>query len=405
MSDTTHQFPVELRGAKSPTLLWAHEHDIEQVALQQLRNIAALEWVHKLAVMPDVHFGKGATVGSVIAMEQAISPSAVGVDIGCGVSAVRTSLTVSDLHDLHGLRLKIEKAIPVGFNGHDTAVNVRRLGLDRGWDNFWGSFRDLHTGVQKLEGRAQAQLGSLGGGNHFIEVTSDSKDQIWLTLHSGSRNIGKELAERHIAIAKALPHNQDLPDRDLAVFFRNTPEMKAYRHDLEWAQEFALRSRAVMMGLFKEQVAKHFEAKGVTFDEPINVHHNYVAEEEIDGRQMLVTRKGAIRAGGGELALIPGSMGTGSYVVRGLGNDLSMQSASHGAGRRLSRNKAKDLFRGDDDGASEIARQLGTIESRRDAGILDELPDSYKDIHSVIDAQSDLVEVVEHLQTLLCVKG
>ncbi|WP_159599458.1 RtcB family protein [Agromyces humi] len=403
MSNT--QFPVELRGAKSPTLLWAHEHEIEQAALQQLRNIAALEWVHKLAVMPDVHFGLGATVGSVIAMEQAISPSAVGVDIGCGVSAVRTSLTVSDLDDLHGLRLKIEEAIPVGFNGHDSAVNVRRLGLDRGWDNFWGSFRDLHSGVQKLEGRAQAQLGSLGGGNHFIEVCSDSEDRIWLTLHSGSRNIGKELAERHIQIAKKLPHNQDLPDRDLAVFFRDTPEMRAYRHDLEWAQEFALRSRAVMMGLFKEQVAKHFESKGVTFDEPINVHHNYVAEEEIDGRMMLVTRKGAIRAGGGELALIPGSMGTGSYVVRGLGNDLSMQSASHGAGRRLSRGAAKRAFAGDDDGASAIAEQLGNIESRRDSGILDELPGAYKDIHSVIDAQSDLVEVVEHLETLMCVKG
>jgi tRNA-splicing ligase RtcB len=399
------EFPIALRGAKTETLMWAHEHDVEQQALQQLRNIGALPWVHGIRVMPDVHLGKGATVGSVIAMESAISPNAVGVDIGCGVSAVRTNLFESDLEDLHGLRMAVEKAIPVGFNGHSEPVRVRQLGLDRGWDKFWSRFKDLDGGVQKLESRAHAQLGSLGGGNHFLEATADSTGRIWLTLHSGSRNIGKELAERHIAVAKTLPHNLDLPDKDLAVFFRDTPEMKAYRHDLEWAQEFALRSRAVMMGLFKAAVSKHFESFGVTYDEPINVHHNYVSEEEIDGRPMLVTRKGAIRAGGGELALIPGSMGTGSYVVRGLGNNASYQSASHGAGRRLSRSAAKREFLGDDFGAAQIAAQLGTIESRRDQGIVDELPLSYKDIHAVIDAQSDLVEVVQHLRTLMCVKG
>lgn len=402
MSD---QFPVELRGAKSPTLMWANEQDVEPQALRQLRNIAALPRVHGVRVMPDVHLGKGATVGSVIAMKDAISPSAVGVDIGCGVSAVRTSLTVSDLERLHELRLGVEAAIPVAFHGHDKDVNFQKLGLDRGLAPFWQRFRDLDSHVQGLEGKARSQLSSLGAGNHFLELCSDNEERVWLTLHSGSRNIGKVLAEIHINIAKTLPQNQDLPDRDLAVFSRDTPEMVAYRRDLTWAQEYALRSRAGMMGLFKQVVTKHFESRGVTFDAPINVHHNYVAEEEIDGQMMLVTRKGAIRAGSGDLALIPGSMGTGSYVVRGLGNPKSFQSASHGAGRRLSRSAAKRAFTGDDGGALQISEQLGGIESRRDAGIIDELPLAYKDIDSVIEAQSDLVEVVQRLKTLMCVKG
>lgn len=400
-----NEFPVPLPGARADTLMWAHPHEVESQALNQLRNISRLPWVSKIRVMPDVHLGKGATVGSVIAMEQAVSPSAVGVDIGCGVSAVQTNLVEEDLANLRALRLAVEKSIPVGFNGHSTPVNVRKLGLDRGWDPFWSQFKDLHPGVQQLESRAHAQMGSLGGGNHFLEVCVAEDKRVWLTLHSGSRNIGKELAERHIAIAKTLPHNQDLPDRDLAVFLRGSAQMEAYLRDLRWAQEFALRSRAIMMGLFKVAFSQHFAGKGVRYDEPINVHHNYVAEEEVDGRQMIVTRKGAIRAGRGELALIPGSMGTGSYVVRGLGNPDSLMSASHGAGRRLSRNKAKEAFRGGDDGKSAIQEQLGAIESRRDAGILDELPLAYKDIHDVITAQSDLVEVVQHLQTVLCVKG
>jgi len=401
----TMSLPVTLRGASAPTLMWAAEHEIEPAALTQLRNIAALPWVHGVRVMPDVHLGKGATVGSVIAMEQAVSPSAVGVDIGCGVVAVRTNLVEEDLERLPRLRSAIEAAVPVGFGAHEEAVNVRALGLDRGWDRFWAQFRTLHKGAQSLESKAHRQMGTLGGGNHFIEVTVGQDKSVWLTLHSGSRNIGKVLAEAHIAIAKELPHNRELPDRDLAVFLTGTPEMDAYRRDLWWAQEYALRSRAVMMELVKRAFARHFAGRDVTFDETINVHHNYVAEEVIDGRTMLVTRKGAIRAGRGDLALIPGSMGTGSYVVRGLGNDASFQSASHGAGRRLSRNKAKALFAGDDNGRSAIAEQIGKIESRRDAGILDELPGAYKDLHSVIEAQSDLVEVVQHLQTVLCVKG
>ena len=393
------RYPVPLRGAKTDTLMWADEHEVETQAIQQIRKIGQLPWIHGIRIMPDVHLGKGATVGSVIAMEQAISPSAVGVDIGCGVSAVRTNLTLSDLDDLHRLRLAIESTIPVGYNGHDTPVNVRKLGLDRGWSTFWGSFRDLHNGVKHRESKAHAQMGSLGSGNHFLEVCLDAEDRVWLTLHSGSRNIGKELAERHIEIAKTLRHNQDIADRELAVFFRDTPEMKAYRHDLDWAQEYALRSRSIMMGLFKDVVAKHFGSFAVQFDSPINVHHNYVAEEVIDGRPMLVTRKGAIRAGSGDLALIPGSMGTGSYVVRGLGNDASYQSASHGAGRRISRSEAKRRYT-----VADVEEQLLGIEARKDQGVVDEIPSAYKDIHSVIDAQSDLVEVVQHLRTVLCVK-
>ena len=394
------EFPVELRGTARPVHMWANEHDVEPAALQQLRNIASMDWVHGVRVMPDVHLGKGATVGSVIAMKQAVSPAAVGVDIGCGVSAVKTSLTESDLDGLHALRLAVEAAIPVGFNSHGQEVNLKRLGLEKGSQRFWAGFKDLHPGVQNLESRAHAQMGTLGGGNHFIEVCVDEAGAVWLTLHSGSRNIGKSLAERHIEIAKSLTHNQGIVDRDLAVFLAGTPEMDAYRRDLWWAQDFAARSRSVMMALFKEAFSKHFASANVTYGEEINVHHNYVSEETIDGESMLVTRKGAIRAGKGDLALIPGSMGTGSYVVRGRGNMASFQSASHGAGRRLSRSAAKREYTVDD-----LVAQTAGVESRKDQAIVDEIPAAYKDLHAVIDAQKDLVDVVQHLRTVLCVKG
>ncbi|WP_020385137.1 RtcB family protein [Kribbella catacumbae] len=394
------QYPVELSGAKSSTLMWAQEHEVGAQALQQLRNIAALPWVYGVRVMPDVHLGKGATVGSVIAMYQAVSPAAVGVDIGCGMEGVLTSLTASDLpDDLAEIRSRIEAAVPVGFRAHEYPVSVRKLGLDRGWDRFWGSFTSLHDGVQDREKKAHQQMGSLGGGNHFIEVCLDDDDRVWLMLHSGSRNIGKELAERHMRIAKAMPHNADLPDRDLAVFLAGTPEMDAYRQDLTWAQEYASRNRAVMLALVMQAVRESFEQQ-ITFEKPISCHHNYVAEETIDGLDLLVTRKGAIRAGAGDLGLIPGSMGTGSYVVRGLGSEQSFYSASHGAGRRMSRNEAKRRYTVDD-----LIAQTAGVESRKDAGVLDELPAAYKDIESVIAAQSDLVEVVAHLKQVICVKG
>lgn len=408
MTINTHGFPVALPGARAETLMWAHPHEVEPAALDQLRNISRLPWVHGVRVMPDVHLGKGATVGSVVAMRDAVSPAAVGVDIGCGMQAVRTSLTLSDLpDDLHSLRLAVEAAVPVGFASHDSAPDVKRLGLAHGryagWSEFWGGFGDLHAGVQDRERRAMQQMGTLGGGNHFLELTVDDDEQVWLMLHSGSRNIGKELAERHINEAKGLDHNLDLPDRDLAVFLAGTPQMEAYLRDLYWAQEYAARNRAVMMALFQKVVAEAFETRGldVRYGEQISAHHNYVAQETLsDGTELIVTRKGAIRAGLGEWGLIPGSMGTGSYVVKGLGNEASYWSASHGAGRRMSRSKAKRTFTVDD-----LVAQTAGVECRKDAGVVDEIPGAYKDLGAVIEAQADLVEVVARLTTLMCVKG
>ncbi|MDG4800630.1 RtcB family protein [Micromonospora sp. WMMD980] len=394
-----------LAGTRAPVRVWTDPYAIEAQAARQLRNIGALPWVQGVAVMPDVQFGKGATVGSVIAMRQAVSPAAVGVDIGCGMSAVRTSLTADDLpDDLGPLRSAIEAAIPVGFAMRDDAVDPRRLrGLEQaGWDEFWRRFGTLDRRVAQLQTRAQRQLGTLGGGNHFIEVCLErggpDDGRVWLMLHSGSRNIGKELAERHMAVARGLPHNSGLPDRDLAVFLAGTPEMDAYRRDLWWAQEYARRNRAVMLALLGQVVRDAFPQVG--FDEPISCHHNYVAEERYDGVDVLVTRKGAIRAGAGDLGIIPGSMGTGSYIVRGRGNVDAYCSASHGAGRRMSRGQAKRTFSTDD-----LAAQTTGVECRKDAGVVDEIPGAYKDITEVMAEQEDLVEVVAHLKQVVCVKG
>jgi len=246
-------------------------------------------------------------------------------------------------------------------------------------------------------------MGTLGGGNHFVELCLDTEDRVWLMLHSGSRNIGKEIAERYINEAKGLDHNLDLPDRDLAVFLAGSPQMDAYLRDLYWAQEYAARNRAVMMAIFQQVVIEAFGERGldVEYGEQISAHHNYVARETLsDGTELIVTRKGAIRAGSGEYGLIPGSMGTGSYVVKGLGNEASYWSASHGAGRRMSRAKAKRTFTVED-----LAAQTAGVECRKDAGVVDEIPGAYKDLGAVIEAQSDLVEVVARLTTLMCVKG
>ncbi|MFV0458050.1 MAG: RtcB family protein [Actinomycetales bacterium] len=407
----TAEFPTELPGAKASTLMWAHPYEVEPQALRQLREIASLRWVHGVRVMPDVHLGKGATVGSVIAMQDAVAPAAVGVDIGCGMSAVLTDLVAADLpDDLAPLRRAIERAVPVGFNSHREPVRVARLattgagptaqGLARGADAFWARFDGLDVGVQQLAGKAARQVGTLGGGNHYIEVCLDTDDRVWVMLHSGSRNIGKELAERHMATARALPHNADAPNRDLAVFLAGTPQMDAYRRDLTWAQEYAARNRAVMLALVCQALVEQFPTRAVVFEQPISCHHNYVAEEEIDGVPMLVTRKGAIRAGDGDLGLIPGSMGTRSYVVRGKGNPASYCSASHGAGRRMSRAKAKKTF-----SVADLVQATEGVECRKDAGVLDEIPGAYKDIDQVIAAQSDLVEVVATLRQVVCVKG
>lgn len=394
---------VEMPGAKVPIRMWTDPATVEEGALQQLRNVATLPWIKGLAVMPDVHYGKGATVGSVIAMRGAVCPAAVGVDIGCGMSAVKTSLTANDLPgDLSRLRSKVEQAIPVGRGMHDDPVDpVRMHGFaTAGWDDFWGRFDGVAEAVKFRQERAGKQMGTLGGGNHFVEICTDTTGSVWLMLHSGSRNIGKELAEHHIGVAQKLPHNQGLVDRDLAVFVADTPQMAAYRNDLFWAQEYARYNRTIMMALLKDVVRKEFKKAKPTFESEISAHHNYVAEERYDGMDLLVTRKGAIRAGSGEYGIIPGSMGTGSYIVKGLGNPMSFNSASHGAGRRMSRNAAKRRF-----STKDLEEQTRGVECRKDSGVVDEIPGAYKPIEQVIDQQRDLVEVVAKLKQVVCVKG
>ncbi|OKK05815.1 Fis family transcriptional regulator [Streptomyces sp. CB03234] len=394
---------VEVPGAKVPIRMWTDPSTVEDGAMRQLRNTATLPWIKGLAVMPDVHYGKGATVGSVIAMHGAVCPAAVGVDIGCGMSAVKTSLTANDLPgDLSRLRSKIEQAIPVGRGMHDEMVDPRRLhGFPgAGWDDFWARFDGVAESVKFRRDRAVKQMGSLGSGNHFVEFCLDESGSVWLMLHSGSRNIGKELAEHHIGEARKLPHNQGLVDRDLAVFIADTPQMAAYRNDLFWAQEYAKYNRAIMMALFQDVVRKEFKKARVTFDRVISCHHNYVAEERYDGMDLLVTRKGAIRAGSVDFGIIPGSMGTGSYIVKGLGNEASFNSASHGAGRKMSRSAAKRRF-----STRDLEEQTRGVECRKDSGVVDEIPGAYKPIEKVIDQQRDLVEVVAKLKQVVCVKG
>ena len=379
--------------------LWTPVDEVESQALTQLRNIASLPWVAHVAVMPDVHFGKGATVGSVIGMRGAVSPAAVGVDIGCGMGAVRTSLVASDLPEsLRGLRDDLEDAIPVGFDSHDALVKPQDPRLKGDVNDLLGGFDDLDPAVKDLGGRAAKQLGTLGGGNHFIELCVDTEQRVWLMLHSGSRNIGKSLAEVHMARAKKLKHNRALADPDLAVFLAGTEEMAAYRRDLEWAQRYAMINRRLMFDLYMQVMRRRFPQ--VHFDDPVLCHHNYVAEETHHGEALLVTRKGAISARAGQLGVIPGSMGTRSYVVRGLGNAESLHSASHGAGRKMSRGEAKRQF-----SVTDLAEQTAGVECRKDGGVLDEIPGAYKPIEQVMEYQKDLVEIVAELRQVLCIKG
>ncbi|MBO7941054.1 RtcB family protein [Streptomyces sp. S9] len=394
---------VEMPGAKVPIRMWTDPASVEEGALQQLRNVAGLPWIKGLAVMPDVHYGKGATVGSVIAMRGAVCPAAVGVDIGCGMSAVKTSLTANDLPgDLSRLRSKIEQTIPVGRGLHTDPVDPDTLPgfAAGGWDDFWGRFEGVAEAVRFRRERAGRQMGTLGSGNHMIEVCLDTDGSVWLMLHSGSRNIGKELAEHHIGVAQKLPHNQGLVDRDLAVFVSDTPQMAAYRSDLYWAQEYAKYNRSIMMALLKDVIRKEFKKARPAFDTEISCHHNYVAEERYDGMDLLVTRKGAIRAGSGEFGIIPGSMGTSSYIVKGLGNEKAFNSASHGAGRRMSRTAAKRRFT-----VRDLEEQTRGVECRKDTGVIDEIPGAYKNIDQVMAQQRDLVEVVAKLKQFICVKG
>lgn len=321
----------------------------------------------------------------------------------CGMSAVKTSLTAEDLpDDLSRLRSRIEESIPVGFQMHDDLVDPSFLGdVDAtAWSILWNTFSDLVPHVHGRNDRAERQLGTLGGGNHFVEVCLDTAGAVWLMLHSGSRNIGKELAEFHIGVAQRLSHNQGLVDKDLSVFLADTPQMAAYRHDLYWAQEYARLNRTLMMAILKRIIADEFSRATPAFEDEISAHHNYVAEEMYDGLDLLVTRKGAIRARKGEYGIIPGSMGTGSYIVRGLGNEKSFNSASHGAGRKMSRNQARRKFT-----EADLKAQTFGVECRKDSGVVDEIPAAYKSIDDVIQRQGDLVEVVAKLKQVICVKG
>ncbi len=407
MSTNPFGFPSSLPGTKVEVRLWSPLIDLDYRAQNQIRNVANLPWVHAVAVMPDVHAGAAVTVGSVIAMNQAVAPAAVGVDIGCGMLAVKTSATINDLpNDLHQLRTAWESVVPVGFAKHKTRAEVLKTNglLRRDVKQLFQRFADLRVDVSRAENTAYRQCGTLGGGNHFIELCSDNTGQLWLMLHSGSRGIGKEIAERHIAKARHLEWNSDIRNRDLAVFLKRDatgtklPEWDDYLHDLYWAQDYAALNRIVMMESIKAVFVQMLPE--TRFHTPINCHHNYISEETYDGIELVITRKGAISAQADQLGIIPGSMGTGSYIVRGLGNQRSFCSASHGAGRIMNRSQARTQFTLDD-----LVAQTKGVECRKDYGVLDEIPGAYKDLDSVMTQQSDLVEIVTRLETLICIKG
>lgn len=382
----------------APVLSWAN-HALGHEEIKMAKNVASLPFVFKhVALMPDVHLGKGALVGSVIATKDAVMPAAVGVDIGCGMCAIKTPFQASQLEGkLKQIRQDVETAIPVGFEANKEVEKAVS-----NWQG-WGDFKELHSGVQRLESKAMKQVGSLGGGNHFIEVCLDSEEQVWLMLHSGSRHIGNKLAQCHIGTAKKLAKLGDtsLPDRDLAFFVAGTAEFAAYWRDLQWAQNYARYNREIMMARFKRVVEKHVAGGKPT--KPllsVNCHHNYAEKEVHFGENVYMTRKGAVRARQEDYGIIPGSMGAQSYIVKGKGSHESFCSCSHGAGRLMSRTKAKKNFSLDD-----LIQQTKGVECRKDPGVLDEIPGAYKSIEEVMNQQSDLVEVVARLKQVVCVKG
>ena len=393
---------MKLTKGKSPVLVWTDE--VESSALEQLKRMADLPVVHgHIAVMPDVHMGKGATVGSVIPTRAAIIPAAVGVDIGCGMCAVRTSLTASQLPEsLRQVRNQIERDVPVGFDMHSNkrvrfkSASVVEPGLRE--------ILDRHPGIASKSPKKDSwarQIGTLGGGNHFIELCLDEADRVWIMLHSGSRGIGNKIGQYFIGKAKEAIAKTDvhLPDRDLAFLTEGSGLFADYWFALNWAQEYAARNRQEMLDIVIEGLGRTlppFELE----DAAINCHHNYTAMETHDGTEIYVTRKGAIRAGAGELGIIPGSMGARSYIVRGKGNAKSFCSCAHGAGRRMSRTAARKHFSRED-----LVDQTEGVECRKDKGVIDEIPGAYKDIDQVMENQVDLVETVHTLKQVLCVKG
>lgn len=393
---------MTLDKGRVPIHIWTD--DIQAAALNQLNNIAQLPFVHHhVAAMPDVHAGIGATVGSVIPTHKAIIPAAVGVDIGCGMIAAKLSLSANQLPDnLAKMRAAIEAHIPVGFSAHSDSA-IRKNAMDRlktGYDAITAKYPVLrNTHKDKLNWAKQ--IGSLGGGNHFIEVCLDEAQNVWLMLHSGSRGIGNHIGQYFISLAREdmLKNNVRLPDKDLAYFTEGSHYFDDYVEAVNWAQAYAAENRLEMLELLMTAIKPHLPAFAIV-GHAVNCHHNYVQKERHFDADVYLTRKGAIRAGLGELGIIPGSMGAKSYIVRGKGNKEAFCSCSHGAGRRMSRTQAKKIFSIDD-----LKKQTLGVECRKDKGVIDESPGAYKNIDEVMDNQRDLVEVVHTLKQLICVKG
>ncbi len=406
--EQTYEFQQVEGGA--PIKMWTRGVPVDDGARRQLAKAAQMPFIFKhVAAMPDVHVGIGATVGSVIPTKGAVIPAAVGVDIGCGMMAARTSLMASDLPDnLEGIRSAIEAAVPHGR----TAGRGKR---DKGswgdppaavvdaWANLATRFGYIVAKYPRLKNaNTVVHLGTLGTGNHFIELCLDTEQRVWVMLHSGSRGIGNAIGRFFIELAKEdmRKWHINLPDQDLAYFPEGTDHFDDYVEAVEWAQDFAKLNRQVMMAnvitALRGQIAKPFEAEC----EAVNCHHNYVTRENHFGENVLVTRKGAVRAAKGTLGIIPGSMGAKSFIVRGLGNAESFDSCSHGAGRVMSRTQAKKEV-----SLEEHVADTAGVECRKDAGVLDETPKAYKPIEAVMAAQSDLVEIVHTLKQVVCVKG
>jgi tRNA-splicing ligase RtcB len=393
----------EIREGRVPVKIYTDE--IEPQARQQLVNISMLPIVHHhVAAMPDVHLGIGATVGSVIPTRSAIIPAAVGVDIGCGMMATRLSLGANDLDEKRLKRVfdQISRDVPVGFDQHDE--RDARTEAAKGFKRGLHGILEKHAGIKKRVGKHSSwvrQLGSLGGGNHFIEVCLDESNRVWVMLHSGSRGIGNAIGTYFIELARrdAERNQLVLPDRDLAYFPEGAEHFDDYVEAVGWAQDYARANREEMMELVLEALERHLPSFERT-TEAVNCHHNYVEREFHYGADVWVTRKGAIRARSGELGIIPGSMGARSYIVRGKGSPDSFESCAHGAGRRMSRTQAQKKF-----STADLEAQTAGVICRKDRGVIDEIPGAYKDIDQVMANQQDLVEVVHTLKQVLCVKG
>jgi tRNA-splicing ligase RtcB (3'-phosphate/5'-hydroxy nucleic acid ligase) len=400
-----------LDGELNPIKAWVNGVGLEASAERQLRNAANLPFIHKwIAAMPDVHWGMGATVGSVIPTKHAVIPAAVGVDIGCGMMAVKTSLKGSDLPTkLKNIRTAIERAVPHGRTrgggkGDRGSYNLAPQRTRNLWKSLESEFKNILDKHPKVKTKRYVnQLGTLGSGNHFIEVCLDEASQVWFMLHSGSRGVGNRIGMYFIEKAKKDMARQQvvLPDHNLAYFPEGSPNFTDYVQAVEWAQDYASTNRQVMMENVIEAIQKchgvpRFKAKL----EAINCHHNYVTRETHYGEEVFVTRKGAVKAGLGDMGIIPGSMGARSYIVRGKGCPESFNSCSHGAGRLMSRSEARKKFT-----LKDHAKATEGVECRKDGGVLDETPGAYKPIEQVMAAQSDLVEIVYTLRQIVCVKG